>query len=349
MNNCKSCYQYTKEGKFIKGFLSQSLAAAELRVDETSVRKAIKTKGATCKGFCFLDQESHFQLNKEKTRTEYHPQEVAFKNIITSKKEVVHENNCKILFLDIETAPITAYVWKMWNNNISLDQMISDWFMLCWSAKWLGDPNILSDRLNSKEALTQNDKRISKSIWKLLDEADIIVAHNGNKFDLPKICARFIINGLEPPSSYKQIDTCLIAKKEFGFSSNKLDALAKLFGFDCKYETNMSLWINCLNGDENSLRYMEKYCKHDTSILEKVYLKLRPWTKGHPNIGMYEDKPELSCSMCGSSNIKEIPDKYYNTNTVQYQLYRCDDCKGVTRAKAGNKFLYKKKLTVIPR
>ena len=113
----------------------------------------------------------------------------------------------KILIFDIETSPMASYTWGRWKQNVSLDQTISEWFMLSWSAKWLNNPNMMSDALTPEEVSREDDARITRSIWHLLNEADIIIAHNGVKFDTPKLNSRFIINGLMPPTPYRQIDT----------------------------------------------------------------------------------------------------------------------------------------------
>lgn len=238
----------------------------------------------------------------------------------------------KILILDIETAPLKAYVWKRWKENISLDQTISEWFMIAWSAKWLEEDATYSSVLTSKEILHEDDSRIVKNLWILLDEADIIIAHNGKNFDIPKINSRFILCGCVPPSPYKQIDTLEVVKKQFGFSSNKLDALAIYFGFSTKLETGFELWKKCMEGDKDSLLYMEKYNRYDVQLLEKVYLKLRPWIPSHPNINLYNDST-IACTSCGSHNI--IKGKYYYTNRNKYQTYRCLDCGAISRVTVG--------------
>lgn len=229
----------------------------------------------------------------------------------------------KILILDIETAPLRAYVWSRWKQNVYLEQTISEWFMLTWSAKWLFSPDILSNRLTGEEVLNEDDKRITKNLWKLLDEADIIVAHNGDSFDIPKINSRFIINGLPPASPYLTVDTKKISAKQFGFSSNKLDALAGYFGFKVKLDTDFELWSKCMQGDEESLKYMEIYNNHDVELLEEVYLKLRPWIKSHPNVGLYMELDVPVCSNCGSTKLTPLKKSYY-TQTGKYETFRCE-------------------------
>lgn len=228
----------------------------------------------------------------------------------------------KILIFDIETSPLRAYIWSRWKQNIYLDQTISEWFMLSWSAKWLFSPDVMSDRLTGAEALSEDDSRITKTIWSLINDADIVVAHNGLAFDEKKLNARFLLNGLPPTTPYQSIDTKVIASKQFGFSSNKLDALAGYFGFDVKLDTDFSLWDRCMKGDDESLKYMEIYNRHDVELLEEVYLRLRPWIKAHPNVALYVESTEPACANCGGNHLSYVGNYY--TQTGKYETYRCD-------------------------
>lgn len=243
------------------------------------------------------------------------------------------EKQVKILILDIETTPMQAYVWKRWKENISLDQTISEWFMICWSAKWLNDDKAFGDCCTTDEMLAEDDMRVCYSLWKVLNEADIVIAHNGNKFDIPKINSRFVVHGFLPPSPYKQIDTLDVAKKNFNFSSNKLDALAGYFNIEHKNPTDFNLWKACMAGDKAALKYMFEYNIKDVEILEKVYLRLRPWIKNHPNLATITMADDLVCPVCGKKDIIPIPGKYTGTAISQYQVYRCRDCYAVVRGR----------------
>lgn len=260
-----------------------------------------------------------------------------YKRLPNKKKDSKSSPLLKVLIFDIETAPLKAYVWKRWKETIALDQTISEWFVICWSAKWLYSNKVMSDCITPEEVLKEDDSRIVKSLWELFDEADIIVAHNGSMFDIPKMNSKFVMAGLMPPSSYFSVDTLAIAKKVFGFSSNKLDALAGYFGIPHKMDTDFTLWKKCLEGDLLSLNYMLEYNKKDVEILEEVYLKLRPFIKGHPNIANLTNK--VCCSHCGSEKLVPIPNKFYYTSISKFQLYRCKDCGAVVR---GRKNLAKK-------
>lgn len=234
----------------------------------------------------------------------------------------------KILTLDVETAPILGYVWGLFDQNVGLNQIHSDWFLLSWAAKWFDDPIdklYYEDSRNSKNI--EDDSKILKKLWKLLDEADIVLTQNGVKFDRKKINARFILNGMKPPSSYRHIDTLKIAKRHFGFTSNKLEYMtdklctkykkskhAKFSGFE--------LWKQCLLGNKEAFKEMEEYNKMDILSLEELAKILLPWDNSI-NFNAYNETEEPICS-CGSHKFSRSG--FYYTNSSKFQKYRCDDC-----------------------
>jgi RNase P subunit RPR2 len=194
---------------------------------------------------------------------------------------------------------------------------------------------MMSDVLSPEEALKENDNRIVKSLWNLFDQSDIIIAHNAQKFDVPKMNARFVINGLTPPSPYRIIDTLLVARKQFRFTSNKLDDLAGYFNIEHKKETSFELWDRCVNGDQESLKYMEEYNMRDVEILEQVYLKLRPWIKNHPNLSLYIENKEETCPYCGSTNLFDTGTFTY-TNVSKFSNVKCSDCHAISRRRTSD-------------
>lgn len=254
--------------------------------------------------------------------------------IIEKQKKEIHKNSeqykPKILLFDIETAPMTVYVWGHWKNNVALNQVISNTYVLCWSAKWLGDSEVMAGVLTPEESKNKDDKRIVTDLWKLLDEAEIVVGHNHEKFDIPKVNSRFLIHGLKRPTTFKTVDTLRVVRKQFGFSSNRLDALAGYFGLEHKLHTSFELWSECVNGNEQSLSYMSEYCSRDVTLLEEVYLILRPWISGHPNIGIFFDEQRHICPNCGSTDLTE--ENPYYTTVGRYPTYRCK-CGALSKGK----------------
>jgi DNA polymerase elongation subunit (family B) len=242
------------------------------------------------------------------------------------------ETTAKVLVLDIETAPIRAYVWGIWNQNVSLNQIQSDWFCLTWAAKWLFEDKVYSGKLTPKEVKKQDDKRIIKGVWELLNEADLVIAHNGERFDLPKLNARFIINDLHPPLPYQSIDTLKHIRRQFGFTSNKLDYVNKLLNLERKTDTGgFELWERCMLGEQAALDEMEGYNINDVRILEETYLHIRPWIKPHPNMGLFIlDENQHRCPSCGSADLIESGKGYYTTVNI-YAALRCNNCGATAR------------------
>ena len=212
----------------------------------------------------------------------------------------------------------------------------SDWFILSYSAKWYKEDKIFyKDQRGKGRKSIENDKSLLKDIWKLFDEADVVVAHNGIKFDIPKINARFAKHGIKPPSPYRQVDTLQIARKTFAFTSNKLAFLCELLQVENKKLTHamfpgFKLWEQCLKGNIQAWEEMEEYNKVDVLALEEVYDKLKVWSPSHPNHGVHIDDSH-SCSKCGSKNLIKKGFKF--TQVGKYQRYKCLDCGGYSRGR----------------
>ena len=238
------------------------------------------------------------------------------------KREVLKKQLPKILIFDIETAPMEVYVWNCAEQRIHIGQIIKDWFILSWSAKWLFKKEVMHDVVTPREVKVENDKRIVKHLWNLLDKADILIAHNLISFDRKKVNTRFLKYGLGHPSPYQTIDTLRVARKEFKVSSNKLDYLCQFLGLDVKLPTGFDLWKQCLKGDEKALGRMDRYCRNDIKILEELYLKLRPYIHSHPNCALYMETDKPVCPNCGSSKLHW--GYKYSTLNNQYKAGRCD-------------------------
>ena len=187
---------------------------------------------------------------------------------IEQLRELVKKDNQmpKILIFDIETAPMQAFVWKRYKENVSLEQTISESFMLCWSAKWLYEEEVFGDALNPIEAVLEEDERIVRSLYNLINKADIIVAYNGKSFDIPYMNQRFLVYGYPPYAPVQVIDPYETAKQVFRFSSNKMDNIATQLGLQNKIKTDFKLWKDCVRGDETALAEMLKYNKQDVAL-----------------------------------------------------------------------------------
>ena len=224
----------------------------------------------------------------------------------------------KILLLDIETSPNTAYVWGLWKQNISLSALQESSTVLCWAAKWLGEKEVMFDSVYQSKP-----EKMLKRIHALISEADAVVHYNGTKFDMPTLNKEFLLHGMEPPAPYKQIDLLRTMRSQFRFPSNKLDYVADKLGFGNKHETSFQLWIDCMNNDPKAWKQMERYNKHDVILLEKVYKRVLPWIKSHPNHNLHSGEEHV-CPNCGGTKIQRRGTA--RTISGSYQRYQCQDC-----------------------
>lgn len=238
----------------------------------------------------------------------------------------------KILLFDIETFPILAYTWTKWKANINDDFILHDWGVLCWSAKWLFEDKVMNDVLTEEELINRDDKRISTSLWKLIDEADVIIAHNLLRFDLKRMNTKFLEYKLGRPSPYQTIDTLLHVRKRFAITSNRLDYIAKnFFEIEGKMETEKGLWMKVMkDNDHEALGRMALYCDQDVRVLEDVYIRIRGWIHPHPSVALLSMDVNNGCPACGSDE-KEICTTDYNTYVNSYTAYRCGGCGHIYR------------------
>lgn len=230
----------------------------------------------------------------------------------------------RIALFDIETAPSLGYVWAKWQTDVI--DFRSDWYILSFAYKWLDNKKITTRALPDFPLYgkdRENDRELLVELWKVFDEADVIVGHNSDKFDIRKAYARFLVHGLAPPSPYKTVDTLKLARKHFKFDSNRLDDLGRYLGVGRKVaNTGKHLWFGCMSGDTKSWATMRRYNARDVELLERVYLKLRPWTTTHPNLAHLSHTD--ICGVCQSSKIQHRG--WNHSRTGKRARIQCTDC-----------------------
>lgn len=186
----------------------------------------------------------------------------------------------KILLLDIETTPMQVYAWGLWDQNISIDQIIKPTEMLCFGARWLGKKQVIF-----KSVHHDGKKGMLEELHKLMEEADVLVGWNSAAFDHKHINREFLENGMQPPSPVKDLDLMSVTKANFQFPSNKLDYVAQRLGVGAKVKhSGFSLWLRCMDGDDKAWREMKKYQVQDVNLLVDLYYHLLPWFVGKGNV-----------------------------------------------------------------
>jgi hypothetical protein len=242
----------------------------------------------------------------------------------------------RIILLDIETAPLEVYTWGIWDQNVGVNQIISEWTILAFCVKDLGkNPVRYLDAGCRGPDKVRDDKHLLRALWRELDQADIVITQNGIQFDIKKIKARMVMEGMTPFSPIKVIDTKKIAKAEFGLTSNGLewmgDKIANMPKDKHKKFPGFELWEECLNDNPAAWAEMKKYNIRDVLVLEAVYMKMRGWATAHPNVAVYMLGEEPRCGRCGSEQVQKRGPTY--TQTGEYTRIWCRDCTGWSRTR----------------
>lgn len=179
---------------------------------------------------------------------------------------MVYRTRANILYLDTEISKSQYFNYgaKVPSKYLRIDDLVNEYYMICWSASYVGQDKIYSDCVSSEEAQGWTDKNILERLRGLMQSADIIAGHNVDAYDIKRINTRLLLNGLEPVIGKKTIDTLKIARAKFTFESNKLDFISQRLGFKAKDNITNDDWLNIVKrGDKATLKKVDTYCKGD--------------------------------------------------------------------------------------
>lgn len=237
-------------------------------------------------------------------------------------------NKPRIIIWDLETLPdwkevLKSYVglsnWRGLTMKASLNSII------CFGWKELDGKRTHCDSVWDFSDSINDDRALCEHIYKVLSEADGIITQNGKKFDLPFLQTRLLKHGLPPLPPIKHVDTKILMKRNLFLYSNSLDYAGKFFLNEGKVDHDgWELWCRVYDGDSSAKKLMEKYCKGDVLLLEKLYKKLLRFSKSGPNFNLFHEEKLDYCSNCGSASLMKWG--YYYSATKRLQRYRCNDC-----------------------
>lgn len=246
--------------------------------------------------------------------------------------------DARILLYDLETSLQTAAIFGLANNDwIDPRNLTSERYIISASWKFLGESKVYSvsvlDDPKRYEKDPSDDTYVCKVLHKVMSESDVICGHNGDSFDKPYLETRMLVNGIEPLPPVQSIDTLKVAKSKFRFNSNKLDYLGKLLGVGRKIETKPGLWLEVLQGNKSAIRDMVTYNKQDVLLLERVFLKLRPYMSNHINRELFGQKE--GCPKCGSKKVQSRG--VHRAISRVYRRFFCNSCSSWFRSVANEK------------
>jgi len=230
----------------------------------------------------------------------------------------------KILFLDIETSPHLSFHWRRWQENIPARFTLEESRVICAAWKWQGQKTVSF----AAEWQRGGAERMFTKIYEALSAADVVIGYNSKKFDIKKLNTEFIRLGWSPPAPFQQVDLLQQVKKNFSFSSNRLDDVLADLQLNQKIETTgMELWIDVWSGDKAARTEMQEYNIGDVKVTEELYDWILGWITPHPNWGLYVDDrgaDEPTCITCGSHNMRKH--KKRPTKVGLFQQWHCQDC-----------------------
>jgi hypothetical protein len=236
------------------------------------------------------------------------------------------QRRARILVIDIENTPHELYGWGLFNQNYGINQIKTPGRVFCFAAKWVGERDVLfySEHEHGHAGMVQ-------AAWDLLNQADIVVGYNSDRFDLTKLQWEFELARLGKPHPYKTVDLLRVARREFGAgpASKKLDYIVQTLGLGRKVQhEGMPLWISCMNGDDKAWARMRRYNIGDVRITERLYHRWLPWISNHPNMQLILGD-DRCCPTCGGKKLKRVDDVL--TALTAYAGYRCLRCDALLR------------------
>ncbi len=223
---------------------------------------------------------------------------------------------------DIETSPNVVLSWRTgYKLSIPPDNIIQEKAIICICWKWEGHKRVFSLTWDKG-----NDEAMVRKFMLVAAEADELVAHNGDNFDLKWFNTQCLQYGIQPLPEPKTIDTLKIARRRFKLNSNKLDYLAQLLLGKGKHNVPFETWKKIvLENDPKALVEMVEYCKEDVRILEEVYEKISPFHDVQTHAGVFMGRPKYTCAKCGSYNTRRKKRRVTAKGTEQHSMV-CKDC-----------------------
>lgn len=224
----------------------------------------------------------------------------------------------KILTYDVETAPNLVYAFQLFNQNISIGQIVKPSRILSFAARKYGEKKV-----HYYDEFTGTHQDMIEALWKLMDETDAVVTYNGKSFDDKITQGEFMLAGLPKPSPFVDIDLLQAIRSTQKHPSHKLDYIGQSTGIGAKVaHEGFGLWKSCMEGDTKAWARMKKYNIGDVVLTEDLYDFLAGRIHNHPtfNGGPYN----LTCNQCGSSRLE--PSGVHRAGKRQYDRYSCDVC-----------------------
>lgn len=233
----------------------------------------------------------------------------------------------RILFYDIETKPLLAYIWQLGEQVVRHPQLATggdSHGIICISYAWNdGKPAKTIDW--GYEA--QDTGRVIRAFDKIIKQADMTIGKNSDRFDVKYINTQRLIHNLPPLPEWMDYTDDLEkqVKKYFTFPSRSLDYISKAMGLGGKVKMEFQDWIDIVEKlSRQSFEKMLRYNRKDVEDTRTLWDKLQPYIK--PNLNMATFYGDFRCTNCGSQDLKK--DGIRHKGMTTYQTFFCKSHNG---------------------
>jgi DNA polymerase elongation subunit (family B) len=315
------------------GYLKKSTLEISKRIDfgnkydlEIALKQArIDYKNQTHITLISKDAKNNKIIRLIPTKLVGKPKNKSSEAILVKNDATVSKNNktvLKRLYFDLETTPNIVYSWNIgYKLNIGHDNLIKERAIICACYKWEHEKEV--------KYLTWEDGDDAKLIYALYDilmEADEIIGHNGDNYDIKWFKTRCLYHGILNMPEICSIDTLKLSRKHFRFNSNKLDYIGQFLGIGKKKDTGgFNLWKEVMANNDKSLFKMVEYCKNDVILLEQVYNKISGYIKNKTHLGVLKGNSKCSCPNCGDENTQARGNLILASGTIKKRM-QCKSC-----------------------
>jgi uncharacterized protein YprB with RNaseH-like and TPR domain len=133
-----------------------------------------------------------------------------------------------------------------------------------------------------------NDKQLVEAIANCLKTYDILVAHNGLRFDIPFLRTRLARWGLPPFPAKKLLDPVQVARRNLRMSGNSLDRIGDLLIASKKTPVTGETWLAAaLDGSKRAMDYIVDHCRKDVLMLCELVDHLKSYSPTFNSFGSY--------------------------------------------------------------
>ena len=233
----------------------------------------------------------------------------------------------RILYYDIETTPLMAYVWRCGKQVVRHPQLVKGqdtYNIICITYCWNdGKPA----KALTWDYKTQDCTQMIEQFDKIIQQADITIGKNSDSFDVKHINTQRMIAGLPglPEWSMYTDDLQKQMKKHFYLPSYTLDYFSEMLGLGGKIKMEFADWIHIVEQTrgEGKKRFekMVTYGKKDVEDTRAIWEHCEKHFTPRFNTAILNGGH--SCKTCGSNNIRKNGTRF--TGTTKYQSFYCND------------------------